>query len=392
MPIRAFSFVPVACLVTSAALLGCSPGKSEPPAMPAAQVSVLTVQPQHLAISTQLPGRTTARMVAQIRPQVGGIVQKRLFTEGAVVKAGAVLYQIDPASYQATLDSAQASLAKARATQHSAQLQATRYKGLVKIDAISQQDNETAQATLLEADAEVKSAEAAVKTARINLAYTRITAPIAGRTEISTVTPGALVSAEQTTALTTVQQLDPIYIDITQSSADLLRLKRELAKGVLHKAEDGGASIGVVLEDGSDYGLEGSLKVSGVTVSESTGSVTLRAEVANPDGLLMPGMYVRAVLQEGVDEQALLVPQQAVTRDERGETSLWVVVDGKVQQRSITASTAVGGQWYVTAGLQAGETVVVEGGQKVREGEAVQSQAFDPHHASGATAVKQAAQ
>ncbi|MFQ6591044.1 MULTISPECIES: efflux RND transporter periplasmic adaptor subunit [Pseudomonas] len=390
MSICAFPLMPVACLVTSAALVGCSPGKSEPPATPVAQVSVLTVQPQHLAISTQLPGRTTARMVAQIRPQVGGIVQKRLFTEGAEVKAGTVLYQIDPASYQAALDSAQASLAKAQAAQRSAQLQATRYTGLVKIDAISRQDNETAQATLLEANAEVKSAQAAVNTARINLAYTRITAPISGRTEASTVTPGALVSAEQTTALTTVQQLDPIYIDITQSSADLLRLKRELASGVLHKAEDGGASIDVVLEDGSDYGHKGSLKVSGLTVSASTGSITLRAEVANPDELLMPGMYVRAVLQEGVDEQALLVPQQAVTRDERGETSLLVVVDGKVQQRSVTASSAVGSQWHITEGLKAGDTVVVEGGQKVRMGDAVQTHTFDSIRAGGVSSTSAA--
>lgn len=378
MSIRSFALMPLACLVASGVLLGCSPGQTEMPAPPAAQVSVLTVQPQQLTISTQLPGRTTARMVAQIRPQVGGIVQKRLFTEGAEVKAGDVLYQIDPASYQAAVDSAQAALAKAQATQRSAQLQATRYAGLVKIDAISQQDNETAQASLLSANAEVKSAEAALKTARINLAYTRITAPISGRTETSSVTPGALVSAEQTTALTTVQQLDPIYIDITQSSADLLRLKRELASGALHKAEDGGASIDVVLEDGSEYAHKGSLKVSGLTVSESTGSITLRAEVANPDDLLMPGMYVRAVLQEGVDEQALLVPQQAVTRNERGETTLLVVVGGKVQQRSVTASSAVGSQWRITDGLKAGDSVVIEGGQKVRAGDAVQTHDFDP--------------
>ncbi len=390
MLIRSFRPTPLALLISAGLLLGCSPGNPQMPAPPAAEVSVLTVQPQALTITTQLPGRTTARMVAQIRPQVGGIVQKRLFTEGAQVKAGDVLYQLDPASYQAALDSALASLAKAQATQRSAQLQATRYAGLVKIDAISQQDNETAQATLLEANADVKTADAAVKTARINLAYTRITAPISGRTETSTVTPGALVSAEQTTALTTVQQLDPIYIDVTQSSADLLRLKRELANGSLRAAGEGSASIDVLLEDGTQYPHKGSLKVSGLTVSESTGSVTLRAEVANPDDVLMPGMYVRAVLQEGVDEQALLVPQQAVSRNERGETTLLLVVDGKVVQRSVHAETAIGSQWRVTSGLQAGDSVIVEGGQKVRVGDAVQTHGFAASGTRGAAVATSA--
>ncbi|MBE7374161.1 efflux RND transporter periplasmic adaptor subunit [Pseudomonas lopnurensis] len=342
------------------------------------EVGVVTLQPQAQRLTSELPGRTKAWLTAEIRPQVGGIVQQRLFTEGAEVEAGEVLYMIDPATYQAAFDQARASTAEALAALDSARLKAARYAELVKIDAISQQDNEDAQASLQSAQAAYQAAQAAEKSARIDLAYTRVTTPIAGRVESSSVTPGALVTASQDTALTTVQQLDPLYVDITQTSAEVLRLKRELAEGRLSKAGDNEARIVLRLEDGSEYAHAGRLQFSGASVSQSTGSVTLRAVVPNPDGLLLPGMYVRAVLEEAVDEQALLVPQRAVTRSHSGATSVLLVVDGKVEQRQIVVGRSVGNQWWVGSGLAAGEQVIVEGGQKVRVGDAVHSLAIAP--------------
>jgi membrane fusion protein, multidrug efflux system len=371
------SLVTLACIVTLVILSvlgGCS--KEDASAMPAAatpSVTVLTVQPQPQSFTTELAGRTQAFMVSDIRPQVGGIVQKRLFVEGAEVKAGQALYQLDPATYKAALAEAQATLAKDQATLKSAQLTARRDAGLAKIDAISQQDNEDAQAALLTAEAEVKVAQAGVETARINLAYTTVTSPIGGRIETSTVTPGALVVANQDTALTTVQQLDPIYVDVTQSTTDLLKLKRQLADGTLKSNAAGETPITLLLEDGSTYAHQGQLKFSGVSVSESTGTVTLRAVVPNPDGLLMPGMYVRGVLEQGHDDNAILLPQQAVTRTKDGSTSALVVSGGKVEQRALTIPRSVGNQWWVSAGLKAGEQVIIEGGQKVRLGETVQT-------------------
>ena len=244
----------------------------------------------------------------------------------------------------------------------------------MKINAISQQDNEDAQATLLTAAADVKVAEAEVQTARINLAYTRISSPVSGRIETSTVTPGALVVANQDSALTTVQQLDPIYVDVTQSTTELLRLKRDLATGALQSTGEGEARISLKLDDGSTYNHEGRLKVSGVSVNEGTGTVTLRAEFANPDHLLLPGMYVRGVLEQARNDQAILVPQKAVNRSASGVTTALLVVDGKVEQRELSIDRAVGNQWWVTAGLKAGDQLIVEGGQKVRAGAAVQVQ------------------
>lgn len=269
---------------------------------------------------------------------------------------------------------AQANLAKARATLKSAQATAKRDAQLVKIDAISQQDNEDAQANLMTAEAEVQVAQADVDTARINLAYTRISSPVSGRVETSTVTPGALVVANQDSALTTVQQLDPMYVDVTQSTTELLRLKRDLASGVLQSNGEGEARIRLKLDDGSTYAHEGRLKFSGVSVNEGTGTVTLRAQIANPDRLLLPGMYVRAVLEQARDDKAILIPQKAVTRSASGATSVLVVVDGKVEQRMLTIDRAVDNQWWVTAGLNAGDQVIVEGGQKVRVGETVVAQ------------------
>lgn len=384
-------------LVTAAVLLaliilvilgGCSGGEPAPEAV-IPKVSVITIQPQSRVLTTELAGRTQAFMVAQIRPQVGGIVQRRLFVEGADVKAGQPLYQLDPATYTAALAQAQASLAKYRATLNSAQATARRNAGLVKINAISQQDNEDAQATLLTAAADVKVAEAEVQTARINLAYTRITSPVSGRIETSTVTPGALVVANQDSALTTVQQLDPIYVDVTQSTTELLRLKRDLASGALQSTGEGEARISLKLDDGSTYTHEGRLKVSGVSVNEGTGTVTLRAEFANPDHLLLPGMYVRGVLEQARNDQAILVPQKAVNRSASGLTTALLVVDGKVQQRELTIDRAVGNQWWVTGGLKAGDQLIVEGGQKVRAGAAVQVQDASDQAATPSTPVKE---
>lgn len=372
-------------LVTAAVLLsliimvllgGCSAGDPAPE-VAAPKVSVITVEPKSQVRTTELAGRTQAFMVAEIRPQVGGIVQQRLFVEGAEVKAGQALYQLDAAPYKAALAEAQASLAKARATLKSAQTTAARNAQLVKIDAISQQTNEDSQATLLTAAADVQVAQADLDTARINLAYTRITSPVAGRIETSTVTPGALVVANQDTALTTVQQLDPIYVDVTQSTTELLALKRDLASGVLQANADGEARISLKLDDGSAYNHDGRLKFSGVSVNQGTGTVTLRAVFDNPEHLLMPGMYVRGVLEQARDDQAILIPQKAVSRSASGVTSVLLVVDGKVEQRVLTVDRAVGNQWWVTAGLKAGDQVIVEGGQKVRIGAVVQTQAAD---------------
>ena len=364
-------------------IAGCSGASSVPPQAPSdsavAQVGVVTLQAENQPITTELSGRTRARLSAEIRPQVGGIVQQRLFEEGALVKAGQVLYQLDPASYQAAYASAQASVAKAEATLNAAKTAARRNAELAKIDAVSQQANDDSQATLQQAQADLGVARAALDTARINLGFTRITAPIAGRIEASSVTPGALVTASQTTALTTVQQLDPIHVDVTQSTTELLRLRRELASGALKSADSGNgngtgneATVQLMLEDGTAYAHPGRLQFSSVTVNEGTGAVTLRILVPNPERTLLPGMYVRAVLEEGVAEQALLVPQQGVSRTASGDASALVVTpDDKVEKRALKVSRAVGNRWQVTEGLKAGERVIVEGSLKVKAGDTV---------------------
>lgn len=382
------------------AIAGCSgssaSSSSAPPqGAPAAQVSVVTVQPQNQPVTTELSGRTRARLSAEIRPQVGGIVQQRLFEEGALVKAGQVLYQLDPATYKAAYASAQASVAKAEATVNAAKVTARRNAELAKIEAVSQQTSEDSQATLQQAEADLGVARAALDTARINLGFTRITAPIAGRIEASTVTPGALVTASQTTALTTVQHLDPIHVDVTQSTTELLRLQRELAAGTLksggergERGERGEASVKLLLEDGTAYAHAGRLQFSSVTVSESTGAVTLRILVPNPERTLLPGMYVRAVLEEGVAEQALLVPQQGVTRTASGDASALVVTaDNKVEKRALKVSRAVGNRWQVTEGLKAGERVIVEGSLRVKPGDTVKPVAADATTVAAAAAA-----
>ena len=361
------------CLALLVLIVGCS--KPEPPVAPAAapRVGVHRVEPQRQAITTELPGRTSARLVAEIRPQVGGIVQRRLFEEGTQVRAGQVLYQIDPASFQASHASAQANVSKAEATLNSARVTAQRNAELVKIDAISQQLSDDSQAALKQAQADLEVARAALAAARINLDRTRVTAPISGRVELSAVTPGALVTADQATALTTVQQLDPLIVDVVQSSSELLRLKRELASGALKRSGENEVPIKLMLEDGSAYPHTGRLQFSGVTVNSGTGAVTLRALVPNPDGMLMPGMYVRAVLETGVAEHALLVPQQGVTRTPSGEASALVVgTEGKVERRALKVDRVIGNRWQVSSGLQAGDLVIVDGLQRAKVGAVVQ--------------------
>ena len=355
------------------ALAGCGGGKSAPagPGGPA-EVGVVTLQAEPHTFTTELPGRTSAFLVAEVRPQVGGILQKRLFTEGAVVKAGQVLYQIDPASYEVALATARAQLAKAQAGERAAQVNTARNAELIKANAISRQQYDDGQTALAQAQSDVAAARAAVQAAELNLGYTRIKAPITGRTSASSVTPGALLTANQAQLLTTITQLDPLYVDITQASTDVLRLKKELAEGRLTQDAKGAARVSIVLDDGSAYAHAGTLQFSGVQVNPATGAITLRATVPNPEGLLMPGMYVRAVLQEGVSEHALLVPQQAVTRDPAGVARALVVSAGNtLESRRITTGAAVGNRWVVLSGLAEGERILVDGSQRVKAGDKV---------------------
>jgi membrane fusion protein (multidrug efflux system) len=378
-------------LLGAAVLVGCGDGRSQAAknAPPAQEVGVVTLATQALVLRTELPGRTLAAQSAEIRPQVSGLLKARLYTEGTVVKAGQPLYEIEAASYQATVQSAQAGVAKAQAALQSGQLNATRQQELLAADAGSRKDQEDAQATLLQAQAELKTAQATLATAQIDLARTRITAPIGGRVDTSTVMPGALVTANQTTALTTVQQMDPMLVDIPQSSVEVLKLRRQLASGAL---KDGELAIRLVLEDGSPYAHPGRLKVSGVAVNTSTGAVTLRAQVPNPEGLLLPGMYVRAVMDQGQDPAALLVPQAGITRDARGQAKALVVgADGKVQQRAVKVAEALQGQWRVTEGLQAGERLIVEGTSKVRDGQLVHAVAVTTGQPAAAASAAPAA-
>ncbi|WP_306537188.1 efflux RND transporter periplasmic adaptor subunit [Geobacter sp.] len=349
-----------------------TPPPSGPP-----EVGVVTVQPQRVELTTELPGRTSAHLIAEVRPQVGGIVQKRLFTEGSDVKAGQVLYQIDPSTYQAAHASARAALARAEANLIPARLKEERFRDLVKIKAVSQQDYDDASASLKQAEADVASAKAAVDTARINLAYTKVTAPISGRIGRSTVTDGALVTASQAAPLATIQQLSSMYVDVTQSSAELLKLKQNLASGLLKSNGAAQAVVKLVLEDGSAYPLPGTMKFSEVTVDQSTGSITLRAVFPNPKQTLLPGMFVRAIVEEGVSDQAILVPQRGVTRNPKGEATVLVVgAENKVESRTITVARTVGDNWLVSGGLKAGDRVILEGIQKAKPGTTVKAVQF----------------
>lgn len=361
---RAWHLPLLAC--AAFALAACSAQQAPPPRQ--IEVGVRTVATERLAVDQTLPGRTVAYMSSEVRPQVGGILRERMFTEGEDVRAGQVLYRIDPDSYRAAYDSANGNLAQAEATVLAARPKARRYAELLALDAISRQDADDALASLRQAEASVVAAKASLQAMRIDLDRTRVVAPIDGRIGTSRYTPGALVTAGQADALATIQQLDPIYVDLTQSSAQLLQLRRRLDAGQL-KAVDGKAQVKVVLEDGSAYAHTGTLEVVDAAVDTATGTVKLRAVVPNPDGLLLPGMYVKAVLPMAVDERAILVPQRAVTRNSKGEAVALVVgADGKVAQRVLKTGDAIGDRWVVNDGLKAGDRVIVEGVQKAQVG------------------------
>ena len=335
--------------------------------MPPPEVGVVTLKAQSVTLTRELPGRTNPYLVAEVRPQATGIVKERLFTEGGSVKAGQPLYQLDDALYRAEVAAAKASLARAQATRDTAALNARRSAELVKIDAVSRQDDEVAQAALKQAEADVAATKAALDRAEINLAYARISSPISGRIGKSAVTPGALVTANQAAALATVQALDPIYVDVTQSSSELLELRKQLAAGRLKTARD--LPVEIVLEDGTRHRQPGKLAFSEATVDPDTGSYTLRVVVPNPDQVLLPGIYVRAIIGGGVREGAILVPQRGIARDPKGNASAMLLnAEGKVEARPVKVSRTLGDQWLVEEGLAAGDRVIVEGLQKIAPG------------------------
>jgi len=372
-PRRHTPAIALSLIVILLLLSGCGdPPGGPPPAEGMPEMAVTTVRTQPIVLTKELPGRTVPYLIAEVRPQVGGIVQSRKFQEGAEVKAGETLYQIDPAAYQASYDNAVAALGKANATLRTARLKADRYRELVADAAVSRQDNDDAASALGEARADVAAEKANVESARINLAYAKVDAPISGRIGKSSVTPGALVTASQSTALATIQQLDPIYVDVTQPSASLLKLKQAMVRGELAKTGDGAAKVKLLLEDGSAYPLEGRLEFSDITVEQSTGAITVRAVFPNPHADLLPGMYVRAVLQEGVKKDGLLIPQRAVARNSAGKPVAYVVgPDNTLQLRTLETERTMGDQWVVRSGLEPGDQLVVEGLPRARDGEKV---------------------
>ncbi|WP_435656727.1 efflux RND transporter periplasmic adaptor subunit [Brucella pituitosa] len=340
---------------------------------PKPQVGVVTLQPQSISITAEMPGRTMASLTSEVRPQVNGIIQKRLFKEGGEVKEGEPLYQIDPASYQAAYESAAAELQKAEASVPSAQAKVTRYQGLIKQNAVARQDYDEAAASLAQAKADVAAAKAALDTAKINLDYTSIKAPIGGRIDKSTLTPGALVTASQETALTTIRTIDPINVDVTQSSTNLLNLRQAIKDGRI-KITGENVSVRLRLENGETYPLSGTLEFAESAVSETTGTFTVRAQFPNPDRLLLPGMYVRALVEEGVAPNSFLVPQRAVSRNTKGEpTALFVNAENKVEERVLQVDRSVGNNWLVSAGVSAGDRVIVEGSLMVKAGQNVEA-------------------
>ncbi|MBB3286493.1 membrane fusion protein (multidrug efflux system) [Rhizobium sp. BK347] len=381
----------VAGIALAMLLAGCNQQNTAQNNAPAVktEVSAMSLHPQSVAITAELPGRTSAYLVAEVRPQVGGIIRSRNFKEGSEVKAGDVLYEIDPASYQASYDSATAALQKAEGAVPSAQSKVDRYKSLTAQDAVSKQNLDDALSALAQANADVASAKAALETARINLDYTKMRAPIGGRVDASAVTVGALVTAEQTTALTTIRQLDPINVDVTQSSTNLLEFRRAVAEGRLKTSGDN-VSVHLTLEDGSQYKETGKLEFAESSVAETVGTITVRAVFPNPDRVLLPGMYVRATIQEGIAENSFLVPQRAVTRNTKGEPiAMFVAADGKVHQRVLKVQRSIGNSWLVNEGLADGDRVIVEGTQRVRDGQEVNVSPVTIDDATGE--VKQAA-
>lgn len=379
----------ISLLAAGFLLNGCSEkSKGGPPPPP--EVSVVTIQAKSVATTTELPGRTSAHLVAEVRPQVAGIILKRHFTEGANVQAGQVLFQIDPSLYQATLDNAKAALARSEAQFSTIQLKAARLKELLAERAVSQQDYDDAAAALKQVQADMQYGKATVETAGINLKHTTITAPISGRIGRSAVTEGALVASHQPLPLATIQQMDPMFVDVTQSTTEILRLRRQLQEGRIEHSLKHLDGVRLLLEDGSEYPFKGRLQFQDVTVDPTTGSVVLRMVFPNPKDILLPGMFVRTIIQEGIRKNAILVPQQAVSRDPKGNPlALIADKDGKVQQRQLTLDRAIGDAWLVSSGLAAGERVIVEGLQKVRPGINVKTVPFEKKEKSGGTDNRQ---
>jgi membrane fusion protein, multidrug efflux system len=370
-------------------LAGCgAPGAKGPPNMGPPVVSVITVASEPVTLTADLPGRTTPYETSDVRPQVNGIIQSRLFKEGSNVHAGQLLYQIDPAPYRAAYDQAVAQLASARASLVTAKLKAERYADMVKINAVSHQDADDAQSIYGQDAAAVQQQAASVESARINLGYTKVTAPIGGRIGPSSFTPGALVTNGQANALATIQRLDPIYVDVTQTAVEHVKLESELEKIAAGGRVAGGATVHVQITDGLDYPIDGHFQFTDVTVDQNTGSVTLRAVFPNPNGMLLPGMYVRARIIEGVDPAGILVPQQAVTRDEKGRPTAMVVdAQGHAQPRMLELGAAFGNRWRVTSGLKPGDRLIVEGGDSAKPGAPVHAIPYAPKPAAVSAGV-----
>lgn len=371
-------------LLLAMALAACNSEKAAaPPPQPQLQVSVVSLHPQPVAITAELPGRVSASLIAEIRPQVSGIIKARLYREGSEVKAGDVLYEIDPAPYQAALDSALAAQHKAEAAVTNAQVRADRYRELLQRNAGSKQDADDAAATLGQAQADVAAAKANVEAARINLAYTKVTAPIDGRIDKSALTQGALVTANQAAILTTIRKLDPINVDVTQSSTNLLKFRNDIASGRL-KFTGPNVAVKLKLDTGDAYAQSGKLEFAEANIDETTGTFTVRAEFPNPERLLLPGMFVRAVIQEGIAENNFLLPQRAVGRNTKGEaTAKFVSADGKVEERVLVTRRNIGNNWLVDSGVKDGERIIVEGGQLVRPGQTVTANEVSVDEATG---------
>lgn len=358
-------------------LTGCGDNKTDQSAMHqaarAVPVNTVTIKAQPVQLTTELSGRVSAYRVAQVRPQVSGIILKRYFKEGSDVQAGELLYQIDPSTYKASVASAEASLAQAKANEYSAQLQAKRYAKLVKNSLISEQDNDNAQATWKQQQAAVKEAEAQLETAKINLNYTQVKAPISGRIGVSQVTEGALVTANQSGVMATIQQLDPVYVDVRQSTNALLRQRKEIANGSLELNSDHSANVHFVLDDGSTYPYLGRMQFSDVTVDQTTGMVDQRIIARNPQKVLLPGMFIQARLDEGLRKHGILVPQKAVIHTPRGDAMVMLVnADNQVQTQEVQLGRVIKHYWLVASGLKSGDTVVVDGLQNIRQGSKVQ--------------------
>ena len=359
----------LAVFLMSLSLAACDGGQQAGPRHSTPEVSVVTVQAQRLTEVAELPGRTAAFRIAEIRPRINGLIEKRLFVEGSDVQAGQVLYQIDPAPFQAALDNAVAALGRAKANLPSVKSRAARYKTLLEAKAVSQQDYDDAAAALAQTEADIRYYNASVKTARINLGYTKVVAPISGRIGRSNVTDGAIVTAYQSSALATIQQLNPIYVDVPQSTSELLRLKRSLRDGHLDADGNKQNQVKLVLEDGTPYPQPGTLQFRDVSVDPTTGSVILRMVFPNPDDTLLPEMFVRALIIQGVNQKAILVPQQAVMRNQKGAPFAYVVgPDNKVVLRMLTADRAIGDKWLISEGIASGDRVIIEGLQRVRPG------------------------